>query len=124
MDPTTPKNILDWNDSDLNTFVSTSTEVQVEEVPFHQRYKDVDQSSLDKIVNNLSDGIENRTISLSLDENIEWIDKRKSLTQALLRSIDKNKVEFEIVKQELNTRPNFHQSMKSSFPLPLTVRNL
>ena len=80
MDPTTTKNILDWNNSDMSTLIDAQSEDQMEFSTFQHRYEELDHFALGIIAKNLSDGIENRSISLSLAENIESAEKRKVLT--------------------------------------------
>ena len=121
MDPSIPKNILDWNDSDIGTLIDTSSEDQTDDMVFNQRYEELDHFSLGVMAKNLSDGIESRTFSLSLAENIDSMDKKKVITQRLERSINRNKAELNLVKEELNARPEIRQPMKSSYPLPRTV---
>ena len=121
MEPALPKNILDWNDSDLSTLVDTVADDQIEDIPLHQRYEDLDHYTLEVIAKNLTDGIENRTFSLSLAENIDSKDKKHILTQKLEKSIDRTKAELSMVQQELNGRPEISRSLRDSFPLPRTV---
>ena len=121
MEPLTPKNILDWNESDISTLVDTSSEDQADDTLFNQRYEDLDQLSLGVMAKNLSDGIESRTFSLSLAENIDSMDKKKALTQKLEKSINRNKAELNLVKQELDARPDVRQPIKSAYPLPRIV---
>ena len=47
MDPSVPKNVIDWDASDLTTLIDTGTEDQLDEMPNHQRYEDLDHQSLE-----------------------------------------------------------------------------
>ena len=47
MDSSVPKNIIDWDASDLGTLIDTGTEDQLEDLHIHQRYEDLDHQSLE-----------------------------------------------------------------------------
>ena len=111
MDPCNSKSILDWDGSDLTTLLDTGTENHEDEIHVNQRYEDLDHLSLGLIAKNLADGIETRTFSLSLAENIDSLDKKSALTKQLERSLDKNRSELHRVKDELNSR---HEARMSS----------
>ena len=121
MDPSIPKNIIDWDESDLTTLIDTGTEDQFEEIPSNQRYEDLDHQSLEVIAKNLSDGIENRSFSLSLAENIESMEKKGAITKRLERSLDRSRYELHRVREELKSRPEVPRLTTHSFPIPRTV---
>ena len=97
------------------------TEDQLEEIPFNQRYEDLDHQSLEVIAKNLSDGIENRSFSLSLAENIESMEKKGAITKKLERSLDRSRYELHRVREELKSRPEVPGLTAHSFPNSLTV---
>ena len=121
MDPSVPKNVIDWDASDLTTLIDTGTEDQLDEMPNHQRYEDLDHQSLEVMAKNLSEGIENRTFSLSLAENIESMEKKGAIMKNLERSLDRSKYELHRVREEIKSRPEVSKLMAPSFPLPRTV---
>ena len=121
MDPSVPKNVIDWDASDLTTLIDTGTEDQLEEMPNHQGYEDLDHQSLEVMAKNLSEGIENRTFSLSLAENIESMEKKGAIMKNLERSLDRSKHELQRVREEIKSRPEVSKLMAPSFPLPRTV---
>ena len=121
MDSSVPKNVIDWDASDLGTLIDTGTEDQLEDLHIHQRYEDLDHQSLEVMAKNLCEGIENRTFSLSLAENIESIEKKGAITKNLERSLDRSRHELHRVREELKARPEVGPFMAPAFPLPRTV---
>ena len=121
MDSSVPKNVIDWDASDLGTLIDTGTEDQLEDWHIHQRYEDLDHQSLEVMAKNLCEGIEIRTFSLSLAENIESIEKKGAITKNLERSLDRSRHELHRVKEELKARPEVDRFMAPTFPLPRTV---
>ena len=121
MDSQSSQYILDWAASDLSTLIDPSDD-HIEEIQTCPNYEDFDHFALGTLAKTLSDGLEGKIFSLSLADNLESTEKRKVLTERLEKSIDKTKIELNLVKDELNTRPTPTQVIRQNFPFPRAVQ--